>query len=172
MKIANGLGLVGACLLMAGCSMWPFRPKEPPTPTPVAPAPVMTELPPSIPTPTASAPVQQNAPPVKPTPAPSPAPVPALAPVAPVAEASAPSKPVIKPDLRSWGNVMKINSDARFVILAFEPGAMPSPGQHLNVYRNGAKVGVVAITGPQQDNDTVADIVSGDIQIHDEARAD
>lgn len=82
------------------------------------------------------------------------------------------TKPVIKADLRAWGNVVKINTDARFVVIAFEPGTVPSAGKHMNIYRNGVKVGEVNITGPQQENDIVADIVSGDIQIHDEARAD
>lgn len=81
-------------------------------------------------------------------------------------------KPVIKPDLRSTGQVAMVNADARFVVITFDTGAVPAAGRRLNVYRAGQKVGEVTVTGPQHENDTVADIVSGDIQLHDEARAE
>jgi hypothetical protein len=82
------------------------------------------------------------------------------------------TKPVIKADLRAWGQIVKVNTDARFVVISFDAGAVPQTGKRFNVYRNGVKVGEVNITGPQQESNTVADIVSGDIQLHDEARAD
>jgi len=38
------------------------------------------------------------------------------------------------------------------------------------LYRNGLKAGEVKITGPQRDNDVVADLVTGTAQVGDEAR--
>jgi hypothetical protein len=81
-------------------------------------------------------------------------------------------KPVIKPDLQISGQVAMVNAAARFVVITFPPGPMPQPGRRLSVYHNGLKVGEISVTGPQQENDTVADIVTGNIQVHDEARAD
>jgi hypothetical protein len=48
---------------------------------------------------------------------------------------------------------------------------MPLVDQHLNLYRRGLKVGEVKITGPQQDDNIVGDLVSGDSEPGDEARA-
>jgi len=81
-------------------------------------------------------------------------------------------KTIIKPDLRVSGQVAMVNPEARFVVISFPPGSVPQTGQRLNVYRNGLKVGEVAVTGPQHENDTVADISAGDVQVHDDARAE
>jgi hypothetical protein len=83
---------------------------------------------------------------------------------------SQPSGAVIKPDLLISGQVAMVNAEARFVVLTFPPGPVPQTDHHLNVYRNGLKVGEVKVTGPQHEFDTVADIVSGDVQLHDEVR--
>jgi hypothetical protein len=74
--------------------------------------------------------------------------------------------------LRISGQVAMVNPEARFVVLSFPPGPMPQADQHLNVYRNGLKVGEVKVTGPQHEYDTVADILTGDVQLHDEVRQD
>ncbi len=81
------------------------------------------------------------------------------------------SQPVIKPDLQISGQVAMVNAGAKFVVVTFPPGPMPQPGQRLIIYHNGIKAAEVKVTGPQHENDTVADIISGDIQLHDEARA-
>jgi len=65
-----------------------------------------------------------------------------------------------------------VNGAARFVVVTFPVGTVPPVDQRLNVYRNGLKVAEVKVTGPQRDNDTVADIVSGEVQLHDEVKAD
>jgi hypothetical protein len=96
------------------------------------------------------------------TPAPKPAP--------PVA--TQPPKPVIKPDLRQAGRVAMVNVAARFVVISFPPGPMPQADRRLSVYRDGVKVGELKVTGPQRDNDTVAEIVSGEIQLNDEVRVE
>jgi len=79
-------------------------------------------------------------------------------------------KAVIKPDLRTSGRVAMVNAQARFVVISFPPGPVPPADHRLSVYRDGLKVGEVKVTGPQRENDTVADIITGDIQLHDEAR--
>jgi len=121
MRIAIGLGLFSATLLLAGCAH--------------------------------HQPASKPAPPV------------ASQPPKPVGQ------PVIKPDLQISGQVAMVNAEARFVVITFPPGPMPQSGQHLNIYHNGLKVGVVTVTGPQHENDTVADILNGNILLHDEARA-
>ena len=54
----------------------------------------------------------------------------------------------------------------------FRPAPCRKPDHRLSVYRNGLKVGEVKVTGPQHENDTVADIIAGDVQLHDEVRED
>jgi hypothetical protein len=119
MRIA--IGLFGAALLMAGCSLFH---KHAPAPQP--PAPAISQQP----------------------------------------------KTVVKPDLRPTGRVAMVNAAARFVVISFPAGAVPQTDSHLNVYRNGLKVGELKVTGPQRENDTVADIISGDLQLHDEVMAE
>ncbi len=70
------------------------------------------------------------------------------------------------------GKVVRVNPNARFAVLNFPIGTMPPPNQQLNVYRQGLKVGEVKATGPQQDDNVVADITSGEVQVGDEVRAD
>ena len=82
--------------------------------------------------------------------------------------AAAPAKPVVQPDLRAAGQVSMVNAGARFVVITFPGGPVPEKDQLLNVYRTGTKVGQVKVTGPQIENNTVADIVSGDVQLHDQ----
>ena len=47
---------------------------------------------------------------------------------------------------------------------------MAQAGQTFFIYRAGMKVGEVKITGPQRDNDTVADLTTGDAEAGDEVR--
>ena len=58
----------------------------------------------------------------------------------------------------------------RFVVLNFPVGQMPKMDQTLFLYRAGLKVAEVKVTGPQSDNNTVADLVTGDAQTGDEVR--
>ena len=66
------------------------------------------------------------------------------------------------------GKVVKVNATARFVVLSFPVGHLPAMEQRLNVTRRGLKVGEVKITGPQQEENIVADIVAGDAEEGDE----
>jgi len=90
---------------------------------------------------------------------------------APASNNHAPVLPIIvTPDNSLAGKVLAYNSPGHFVVLEFPAGPMPKTGQRLFLYRAGLKVAEVEITGPQRDNDTVADIVSGDAQTGDEVR--
>ena len=80
------------------------------------------------------------------------------------------SAPIITPDYSASGRVAHINATARFAVLTFTGGTVPSRSHPLFVYRNGLKVGELKVTGPQEGNSTVADIVSGDVQKNDEVR--
>ena len=71
-------------------------------------------------------------------------------------------KLIVTPEERLQGKVAWVNSNLRFVVMTFPVGQMARPGQYLNVYRKGLKVGEVRVTGPQRDDSTVADILSGD----------
>lgn len=84
-----------------------------------------------------------------------------------------PGKPVVTPDFRPVGKVARVNLDGRFVVISFSPGDVPKPEERLNIYRNGLKVAEVKVDGRwQTGNNTVADIVQGDVQVGDEARQD
>ena len=78
--------------------------------------------------------------------------------------------PIVTPDYSLAAKVISVNTDARFVVLSFPAGQMPKVDQTLFLYRDGLKVAEVRVTGPQQDNDTVADLTSGDAQAGDTVR--
>jgi zona occludens toxin (predicted ATPase) len=113
---------------------------EPKTATPTAPAPTPTFTP-------ATAPV--SAPVTTPTPAPA---------------------PIVTPDYSLAAKVVSVNTIGRFVVLSFPASQMPKMDQTLFIYRDGLKVAEVRVTGPQQDNNTVADITSGEAQVGDTVR--
>lgn len=68
------------------------------------------------------------------------------------------------------GKVASVNQQGRFVVLTFPIGQIPANNTRMVVYRGDAKTGEVKITGPSQDNLTVADIVMGSVQENDEVR--
>ncbi len=76
----------------------------------------------------------------------------------------------VTPDNASTGSVARVNAAARFAVLNFPFGNMPLVGQRLSVYRQGLKVGEVRVTGPTDNDNTVADIVNGEAQKGDEIR--
>jgi len=80
------------------------------------------------------------------------------------------SEPIVTPDTSLTAKVVRYNSVGRFVVLSFPVGQMPKAGQTLFLYREGMKVGSVQIGPQHQDNDVVADIMSGDAQVGDEVR--
>ena len=68
------------------------------------------------------------------------------------------------------GNVALVRTAERFVVLNFPIGRLPVIDQRLNLYRAGLKVGEVKVTGPQYDNNVVADLVAGDSEVGDQVR--
>jgi hypothetical protein len=90
---------------------------------------------------------------------------------------TAPAKPapttntfLITPDESVNGRVTSVNGDLRFVVLTFPLGHLPPVDSRMNVFRQGAIVGEIKITGPQRDDNSVADIVFGEAQKGDEVR--
>lgn len=79
-------------------------------------------------------------------------------------------KPIITPDNTLTAKVASYNPVGRFVVLSFPVGQMPKVDQIMFLYRNGLKVGEVKINDLQQDNDIVADLVSGTAEMGDEVR--
>lgn len=80
------------------------------------------------------------------------------------------SAPIVTPDTSLSAKVVKFNSVGRFVVLSFPVGQMPEVGQTFFLYQAGVKVGQVKITGPQKDNDTVADLTDGVAQEGNDVR--
>ena len=84
--------------------------------------------------------------------------------------APAPPAGIITPDNSLAGKVVSYNSIGRFVVLNFPSRRMPGLSQQLFLYRSGFKVAEIRVTGPQNDDNTVADLISGDAQVGDEVR--
>ena len=77
---------------------------------------------------------------------------------------------MVSPDKALAGKVVRVNSGARFVVLNFPIGRMPAIDQRMSVYRSGMKMGEVKITGPQMDDNIIADLVKGEASPGDEVR--
>ena len=88
------------------------------------------------------------------------------------ASASTPGRTnlIITPDTTLIGKVSFVNTNKRFVVLTFPIGRMPAANQRLSVYRNGLKTGEVNVSGPQNNDNIVADIIAGDAVVGDEVR--
>jgi hypothetical protein len=68
--------------------------------------------------------------------------------------------------------VVSVNTQARFAVLSFPVGQLPAPDTRLAIFRGGAKVGELKISGPAEDTFTVGDITVGSAQEGDEVRAE
>ena len=79
-------------------------------------------------------------------------------------------KLIVTPDDALVGKVASVNQASSFVILNFPLGHLPAMQQRLNLYRQGFKVAEVRVTGPQYDDNVVADLLVGDPAVGDEAR--
>jgi hypothetical protein len=69
----------------------------------------------------------------------------------------------------TFGKVAKVDASG-FVVLNFPLGHIPPRDKQLSLYRRGLKVGEVKVTGPQLDDNTIADVVTGNAVAGDEAR--
>lgn len=83
---------------------------------------------------------------------------------------SASTKPVVKPSNMMTGKVVSFNGVGRFAVLNFPITHMPAIDQAMFLYRDGLKIGEVKITGPQKDDNIVADLVKGEAKAGDEVR--
>jgi hypothetical protein len=86
------------------------------------------------------------------------------------AAASSSSQLIVTPDDTLEGSVVSVNDAGRFVVLKFPVGRIPAPDSTLMVYRQGAKVGELKVTGPQKDDHIVADIREGECRVADVVR--
>jgi len=84
--------------------------------------------------------------------------------------APAAAQAIVTPDDSMTATVAMYDATGRFVVLNFPADRMPKNDEVFFIYRAGLKVGEVKITGPQRDNSTVADLVSGEAQTGDEVR--
>jgi hypothetical protein len=91
-------------------------------------------------------------------------------PAHPAAVVNAPPPAIVTPDASLAGKVVSYNSVGRFVVLNFPAGRLPKMDQKLFLYRAGLKVAELNVTGPQSDDNTVADVVSGEARVGDEVR--
>ncbi len=77
---------------------------------------------------------------------------------------------IVTRDTGLTGKVKVFNEAGRFVVLNFPIDHMPAVDQQLFVYRQGVKIGDLKVTGPQNDDNIVADLVNGEAQAGDEVR--
>jgi len=97
----------------------------------------------------------------------------ALANATPATPTPAPAnnqKLIVTPGSGYSGRVETYNDAGNFVVLDFPISNVPPTDHRLLVYRDGAKVGELKITGPQKENHTVADLVQGEARKGDEVR--
>jgi len=87
-----------------------------------------------------------------------------------VSAKTANGKLIVTPENTLAGKVVRVVSSGRFAVLNFPIGRMPLMDQRVEVYRQGLKVGELRITGPQLDDNIVADILAGDVQAGDQVR--
>ena len=76
------------------------------------------------------------------------------------------------PSRTPTGKIVRVNAGARFVVVTYPIGQLPSVDQKLNVYRAGAKVGEIKISRERQETNVVGDLVAGEAQAGDEVRED
>lgn len=87
-----------------------------------------------------------------------------------VSPAPAGPPPIVTASTVPVAQVIQVNRSARFVVLHFPSGVPLSPGHSMDIYRNGFKTAEVRISGPQEEFNTAADILSGEVETGDEAR--
>jgi hypothetical protein len=80
------------------------------------------------------------------------------------------STAIVTPDLSLAANVVSVNVVGHFVVLNFPSGQLPKSPATVYLYRAGLKVAEVKITGPEDGNNTVGDLISGDANVGDNVR--
>ena len=72
--------------------------------------------------------------------------------------------------LNAIGRVARVNPSLNFVVVTYPIGQLPPVGAQLFEYRNGIRAAELKVSLPQQEDNTVADIVSGTALVGDEVR--
>ena len=80
------------------------------------------------------------------------------------------STAIVTPDVSLVAKVVSVNPVGRFVVLNFPSGQLPKFQTAMFLYRGGLKVAEIRITGPQDGNNTVGDLVSGEAAAGDSVR--
>ena len=79
---------------------------------------------------------------------------------------------VIAPANSPVGKIASVNRQAKFAVISFPVAQMPANNTRLAIFRAGARVGEVKISGPAQGTFTVGDIIAGSAQEGDEVWAE
>ena len=79
---------------------------------------------------------------------------------------------VITPASSLVGRVASVNAQANIVVVSFPVGQMPENGAKFSLFRAGAKVGEIKISGPAAETFTVGDLTAGSARDGDEVRAE
>lgn len=85
-------------------------------------------------------------------------------------KAATDAQPIVTPETALVGKIVAVNMPGRFVVLNFPVGRMAAVGQVLGVYRDGLKVGELRVSGPQRDDNIVADLTAGEARVGDAVR--
>jgi hypothetical protein len=96
--------------------------------------------------------------------------VPGISNSSPNAKAAPTKAAVVKPDDSLTGRVVSANARGRFAILNFPINRMPAVDTKMFIYRDGLKIGEARISGPQKDDNIVADVLTGEARGGDEVR--
>ncbi len=83
-----------------------------------------------------------------------------------------PKKGSVTPAKSGVGKIALVDTELGFVVLDYTLQKVPRPELRLTVYRGSQKVGQVTTTRQSEDSHLIADIISGPIQVGDEARED
>lgn len=86
--------------------------------------------------------------------------------------ATGPRYPIVTPVSVIAGTVVLVDAKLRFVVADFTLNPLPALDQRLSVYRQGQKVGELKVTGPVRESTVVADILTGELRVGDEVRAE
>jgi hypothetical protein len=88
----------------------------------------------------------------------------------PAGAGSQAQKITLTPSEIRTGKIVKYNPSGRFVVINFPVVQVPPVDHVMEVYRQGLKVGQVRITGPQLDDNIVADVITGELALGDLVR--
>jgi hypothetical protein len=81
-------------------------------------------------------------------------------------------RPLVTPSNDAIGKVVSVNQKARYAVLSYAIGTVPGIDTRVYAYRNGLKVGELRVSGPQRENNTIADLLAGECQAGDDVKGD